>query len=120
MTGGKIQYDYQFMSADKVGRFGFKKIELSKLAKNLKAINKSLNQQKNEADLSFLKLPYDNKGLRQILRLNAITVNSYPLALIMLLKRRLLKKMSLFFLKSFLSTIFLLKTEEAGFLRRIS
>ncbi len=70
MLGGKIQYDYQFMSADKVGRFGFKKQELAKLAKDLKNFNKKIKQTKKEPELSFLNLPYDNQTLRQVLKIS--------------------------------------------------
>ncbi len=65
---GVIKYNYDFMSAERVGRFGFKKAEIVKLAKNLKGINKKLKQQKDDPDLSFRKLPYDKKTASQISR----------------------------------------------------
>ena len=48
MIGGKVQYDYKFMSADNVGRFGFKQSELVKIAKNLPSFNKKIRQEHNQ------------------------------------------------------------------------
>jgi len=67
---GVIKYDYTFMSADNVGRFGFKKSELVKLGKNLKKYNKKLKQEKNNPDLSFRQLPYDRKKVDKIIILS--------------------------------------------------
>ena len=56
-----IKYDYDFMSSQRVGNFGFKKQELAELGKKLRTINKFLEKKKNSADMSFRKLPYDSK-----------------------------------------------------------
>jgi glucose-6-phosphate isomerase len=57
------------MSANKVGRFGFKQSELNNLGKKLKAINAKLEKNSGSADLSFRKLPYQAKFAAQISQL---------------------------------------------------
>lgn len=63
---GVIKYDFEFMSAERVGRFGFKSAELTKLAPKLKAYNKKFKHDKDMPDLSFRKLPYETKTVAQI------------------------------------------------------
>jgi len=69
MLNSSIKYDYGFMAADKVGKYGFKKAELLKLASQLKLFNQKLKQEKDQPELSFRKLPYDKKNLKQVLKL---------------------------------------------------
>ncbi|MBN1326246.1 glucose-6-phosphate isomerase [Candidatus Falkowbacteria bacterium] len=72
-----IKYDCQFMSAEKVGSFGFKKQELAKLGKKLATINKKIEKLKNNPDLSFRKLPYDNLLVNLLGKLNVILKKNF-------------------------------------------
>jgi glucose-6-phosphate isomerase len=63
---GTIKYDYAFMNSGQVGAAGYKNTELVKLGKELKNINKQLKNNKNDAELSFRKLPYDKKIIKQV------------------------------------------------------
>lgn len=67
-----IKYNYDFMSAEKIGRFGFRKNELVVLKGKLKQINMELENKKDIDDLSFRKLPYDNAILGHLNKLNKI------------------------------------------------
>jgi len=64
-----LKYDYDFMAARRVGRFGFKDSEISKLGGKLKAFNKKHKADKNNPDLSFCRLPYDRDSVKQISKL---------------------------------------------------
>jgi len=70
MIGGKLKYDHQFMSAKRIGKYGYKDSELRILARKLKSINKELKEKKDSPELSFRKLPFDKKVLKQVISLS--------------------------------------------------
>lgn len=70
MIGGKIKYDHEFMSAKRVGKYGYKDSEIKSLAKKLRSINKELKEKKDSPELSFRKLPFDKKTLKQVVNLS--------------------------------------------------
>lgn len=72
-----IKYNYEFMSAAKVGSFGFEKQELIILGKKLKIINQKIEKQKENPDLSFRKLPYDNLLIKLLGKLNNILKKNF-------------------------------------------
>jgi len=66
MFKNQLQYDYQFMSAQKVGKFGFQQKDLNTLLKKLRSINQDFKARKNEPVFSFRKLPYETKTIKQV------------------------------------------------------
>ncbi len=69
MLGPLLKYDYKFMSAKHVGKYGFKTAEVAKLARDLKKINKKIKQERHNPDLSWQELPYERKTIKQIIKL---------------------------------------------------
>jgi len=71
MAAKLIKYDYSFMSAAKVGRFGFKSAELRKLGQGLPKFSRELKALAADPDLSFRKLPYDARGVSRLVKMAA-------------------------------------------------
>jgi glucose-6-phosphate isomerase len=61
-----LKYDYNFMSAAKVGKFGFKKNELTVLARKLPIFNKKLKAKSADPDFSFRQLPSDLEAINLV------------------------------------------------------
>jgi glucose-6-phosphate isomerase len=77
MLGGKIKYDHEFMSAKRIGKYGYKDSEIRILARKLKSINQELKEKQDSPELSFRKLPFDKKTLKQVQGLSKQLVRNY-------------------------------------------
>ncbi|MFA5187837.1 MAG: glucose-6-phosphate isomerase [Patescibacteria group bacterium] len=64
-----FKLDYSFMSAQKVGNFGFKETDLASLSRKLAGFNRKLEIMAEEPDLSFRQLPYDQEAVELAMKL---------------------------------------------------
>lgn len=64
-----LLFDYEFLTAKRVGNNGFKFQEVERLAKKLKKYNQDLAKNSEEDFLSFRKLPYDLSLINEVNKL---------------------------------------------------